>query len=237
MCGRVVMAGAGPGRWRVLDGLDIPTADFEALPPALTRARYNVAPTSLLAVAHQERESGAHRFETAEWGFVPPWARAGATGKATPMINARAETVAEKPAFRSAFASRRAVVPVTGFYEWQRTGGRSIPSYFAGADGEPLLLAGILGRPRPDAPADSALPTVAILTTRANATVAPIHDRMPVILPAERLRAWLDPGISEADLEALLAPAPDDRLTRHVVSTRVNDARQDDPSLIEPVDL
>jgi putative SOS response-associated peptidase YedK len=154
----------------------------------------------------------------------------------TRLINARSETLSRRPAYRSLISTRRALVPVSGFYEWRRlpvpgTPSRKQPFYFHRADGEPLVFAGLW-----DLWKDAeglVLRSCTIITTAANQTMTPVHNRMPAVLPLEVWDEWLRPGpLSVSRLGELLAPAPDDLLDFYPVSTAVNDARRDDPELI-----
>jgi putative SOS response-associated peptidase YedK len=176
----------------------------------------NVAPTQPAPIVRRDGE--AWNLGEARWGLMPPWAT-----KPGP-INARAETIATLPMFRSAFAKRRCIIPASGFYEWQKTGGKvKQPWYIYRADGEPLLLAGIY-EVRDDGE------TFAIITCAANEFLRPMHDRMPVVLEPESVAQWLG-----APDTALLRPAADGVLTAHTVGTRVNSPKNDDPGLVEPV--
>ena len=152
------------------------------------------------------------------------------------LINARSETAAEKPSFRSAYARRRCIVPVDGFYEWRAVPGRRTkqPVYIHAPGGAPLALAGLWESWHdPTAPEDApAVSTCAILTTDANTRLAPVHDRMPVILDEPSWGAWLDPATDAAVLAPLLVPAPDGLLTMHPVSTAVNNVRNKGVELI-----
>ena len=163
------------------------------------------------------------------WGLIPSWSR---DGKA-PLINARAETVADKPAFRSAFRKRRCLVPADGFYEWQALPGRKRPFLFRRPDGTPFALAGLWeawhgpdGRP---------LETCALLTTEANAVVRPVHDRMPVLVSPADFDRWLAPDAAPANLVPMLRPAPDDALAAVAVGPYVNSARHEGPGCVEPL--
>jgi putative SOS response-associated peptidase YedK len=165
------------------------------------------------------------------------------------MINARAETVAEKPAFKSLLKKHRLIVPMDGFYEWKAAGeGASLtkagkpaktPMFIHRTDGEPLAIAGLWATWRdkelgPDAPW---LHSCTLITTSANGTMSPVHDRMPVILPKSAWDAWLDPSNQDiGSLQELLVPASDDILTMHAVSTAVNNVRNKGSELIEPVE-
>ena len=199
---------------------------------------YNVAPTDPVTVVVQ-RDDG-RIVERQRWGLIPAWADSPSSGAR--MINARVETIASSPAFRTAFRRRRCIVPADGFYEWQRVGGRRLP-YFLHArapgsrrDGDGLLaMAGLWSVWRNPA-TGSWIPSCAVVTAPANADVAPIHDRMPVILAPEDWKAWLNPNETDAGfLSGLLAPAPDGTLAMYPVSSRVNSVRNNGPDLIVPV--
>jgi putative SOS response-associated peptidase YedK len=189
--------------------------------------RYNIAPTQAAPIVRIAE--GARSLVMARWGLIPFWAKDPRIG--VQAINARAETVATKPMFREAFRRRRCLVPADGFYEWQRLDARSKrPLLIRPADGQPIAFAGLWEVWRgPEGPVTS----YTIVTTTANATCAPIHDRMPVILAREDHAAWLDP--TRPDAERLLRPCPDAWLTVQAVSPRVGNVRNDDPELIEPV--
>jgi len=197
-----------------------------AAPPVLA-PRYNVAPgTRVLVVAN----GGRLRAESWLWGLVAPWAK-GATGEKG-VINARAESVAEKPMFRVAFRRQRCLVPASGYYEWQVVAGRKQPWYIRPADAPLFGLAGIYTLHRSE---EGDAGTVAILTTVANASTRDIHERMPVIVGPEDYSRWLDPGADTQALPALLGPYAPERVARHRVSLRVNAVRNDDEACIAPV--
>jgi putative SOS response-associated peptidase YedK len=179
---------------------------------------YNICPTQKAPIARRD-SAGVTRLELATWGLMPHWA-----DKPGP-VNARAESLAEKPMFRAALQKRRCIVPASGFYEWQAIEGKRTrqPWYIHRADDQPLLLAGLYEHRQ-----DSG-PTYTIITTPASDFIAPLHDRMPAILEPESVRRWLD----EPDT-ALLAPAAPGVLTAHKVGARVNSPRNDDAALIEP---
>lgn len=196
---------------------------------------WNVAPTQpVYAVAVSF--SGARRLRALRWGLVPSWAKGPGVGSR--LINARSETLARKPAFRSLVLSRRALVPVSGFYEWRRPqpgeqAGKQ-PFYFHRAAGGPLVLAGLwdLWRDAEGRP----LRTCTIITTGANATMAPVHHRMPVVVARDDWQEWLRPGpLRPGRLDRLLAPPPEDLLDAHPVATAVNKAGNDGPELVLPV--
>ena len=173
------------------------------------------------------------------WGLVPFWAKDPKIGSR--MINARAETVAEKPAFRRAFARRRCLLPADGYYEWQvQPGAAKQPVYISPADGSPLAFAGLYELWRDPAVAkqdpDSWLWTATIITTSAPDEIGVIHDRMPMIIDQERWGDWLDPALSDvADVRALLVPAAVSGLRTYPVSPQVNSVRNNGPQLIEPL--
>jgi putative SOS response-associated peptidase YedK len=196
------------------------------VPPLVER--FNVAPAqAVLAI----RESGAGR-EAAflKWGLVPRWAKDPALGNK--LINARSETVAEKPSFREAFRRRRCLVPADGFFEWSRRGEKKRPYYFHMRDGEPFAIAGLWERWEGEA---EPLETCTLLTTEANELLAPYHDRMPVILRPEDYDLWLDAGArSDEALGALLRPYPHRGMAAHEVSPLVNNPANDDPRCAEP---
>ena len=197
--------------------------------------RYNLAPQQSGLVVVERPEEG-RAIAAYRWGLVPSWARDARIGSR--LINARAETVATTAAFRSAFQKRRCLVPADAFYEWERVA-ESIrqPNLIRRADGEPMAFAGLWSPWRdPAEPESDWIRTFTIVTTTANATLAPIHDRMPVILAPSDWGAWLDPGTPDPGaLRDLLRPAPDDLLIRYPVTKRVNNARNDGPDLVVPL--
>jgi len=197
------------------------------------RRRFNVAPTDAVAAVTTDRE-GRPRGDVLRWGLVPFWADDPRIGSR--MINARAEGVTKKPAFRDAFASRRCLVLADGFYEWQRRdGGSKRPWWITRADGEPFAFAGLWATWRPRGRQDlDPLRSCTILTTTASDAVAPLHDRMPVILPSHAEAAWLDPATSPARLLELLAPLDPAATAMREVGTAVNDARHDAEDCLDP---
>lgn len=199
----------------------------EEVPPLAER--YNVAPTqAVLAV----REGGdAREAAFFKWGLVPRWAKDPAIGNR--LINARSETVTEKPSFREAFGRRRCLVPVDGFYEWSRRGDRKRPFYFHMRDGEPFAIAGLWERWEGEG---GPLETCTLLTTEANELLAPHHDRMPVILRPEDYEMWLDPDLrATGHLAALLQPYPHAEMSAYAVSALVNSPSNDSPRCVEPL--
>ena len=206
--------------------------------PLNLRPRYNVAPSQDVAVARATEEG--RTLAMLRWGLIPAWAKDAAISNK--LVNARSETAAEKPSFRSAFRHRRCLIPADGFYEWQRRGRTRQPWLFGLRDGAPMVFAGLWERwtvPETAAltgslaersPGD-AVETCTILTTAANETVAPVHGRMPVILPPDAWSAWL------AGEEVPLRSYPADAMTAHPVSTHVNRPANDDPRCVEPISL
>lgn len=217
MCGRIASAFSWGQLHRLLRLL--------SLPPEVA-ARYNVAPSDVMPIVRER--GGVRECVEAVWGLEAPWASGagGAGGAAMPRpTNARAETIAQKPMFRDAFTSRRCVVPVSGFYEWQaRAGGAKRPQYVTRADGQPMLLAGIWN--------DLTAVSFAVVTTAAPAGFAIIHDRAPLVLESDQVDRWLNAPRDEA--AKMLRPVPDGILMWHEVSTRVNSVKNQGPELIQP---
>jgi putative SOS response-associated peptidase YedK len=198
------------------------------------RRRFNVAPGDAVVTVTTSKE-GEPRGEILRWGLVPFWAKDPKIGYK--MINARAETVAEKPAFRDALKTRRCLVVADGFYEWQpRPGGppgrRKQPFHITRADGAPFAFAGLWASWHGDG--DEALRTCTIITTEANDVLRDVHDRMPVMLPdAAAEEAWLDHGTPQPLLAELLVPLAGDLTARRAVSQAVGDARHDEPDCLD----
>jgi putative SOS response-associated peptidase YedK len=198
-------------------------------PPAI-RPRYNIAPMQQVPIVRQSA-AGERELVQVRWGFVPRWARDPAIGAR--MINARAETLVSRPAFRNAFARHRCLVPVTGFYEWQATPSGKQPMHIGMPDRQPFGLAGL--HERWLSPEGEVLDTCTIITAESCSSLRHIHDRMPVIVPAAEYGRWLDP--STADVRDLVASWSGDPLRVYPVSTRVNAVRNDDAALCEPIEL
>jgi putative SOS response-associated peptidase YedK len=197
------------------------------------RPRYNVAPTQEAPIVRVLEPGGARRLELLRWGFVPYWAKEASIGNR--MINARAESAAEKPAYRFAFKKHRCLVVADGFYEWKKLAGGKQPYHIRRQDRGPVGIAGLWSRWQP-AEGEKPLETFTILTTDANPTVAALHDRMPVILDPKDFALWLDPAVQDAEkLQALLAPAPDALLETVPVDRRVNSPAYDAADCIEPL--
>ncbi|MBK1718674.1 SOS response-associated peptidase [Thiocystis violacea] len=223
MCGRFAQFRPGPE----LEAWFETTPEEHPLP-----SRYNIAPGSAIRAARLDGD-GRRLLSALRWGLIPSWARDRNLGYRT--INARAETVADKPTFRAAFRHRRCLIPADGFYEWQATDTGKQPYYIRRKDDQPLALAG-LWEEWTDRASGETIHSGTIIVTDANALMRPIHDRMPVILAPEDHAFWLDPGTaSRPALRALLRPCDPDALIAYPVSRRVNKATEDDPSLIEPL--
>ena len=193
--------------------------------------RYNVAPTQPVAAIWEESNRREAHF--ARWGLVPRWVK---DPREFPLlINARVETMVEKPAFRDALKHGRCIIPASGYYEWRTNPDKSKqPFYITLADGQPMALAGLYAVW--SGPEGEEVDTVATITVPANPQLAVIHDRMPAILRGDAIDQWLDVrGTAAKDAYQLALPLEDGALKFHPVSTRVNSARMDDPGLIEPV--
>ena len=233
MCGRYVSATPPDELAKYFGALAPPPA--HALSP-----NHNVAPTQTV-YAVRER-AGARSLDTLHWGLVPFWAKDPKIGNR--MINARAETVAHKNAFRVPFTRRRCIIPADGFYEWRRLEGskRKQPMFISRPDGEPFAFAGLWEQWRDENNLDAdgeplELHSCIIITCEANEAMAAVHDRMPVVLPPGAWDYWLDPASTDTEAAAgLLAPAPSSLIRMHPVSTEVNNARNNGAHLIEPAD-
>lgn len=199
---------------------------FQAsLPADELRPRYNAAPTQQLPVILND---GPPAIQLLQWGLVPFWAKDPAIGSR--MINARCETLTEKPAFRTAFKKRRCLVLADGFYEWQKTPDGKQPMRITLAAGEPFAMAGLWESW--NAPDGSPLRTFTIITGEPNELVAPIHNRMPAILLPEHEAIWLDNAAEPAIWQDILRPYPAERMTAYPVSRRVNFVGNDDAELV-----
>ena len=221
MCGRYSLATADAGTLR---------ARFPLGESVEVRQRFNVAPGDDVLAVTTSRE-GDPRGEVLRWGLVPHWATDATTG--FKMINARAETVAERPAYRDAFARRRCLLVADGFYEWEQREGRpKQPWWVTREDGAPFAFAGLWAIWH--GPDETVLRTCSIVTTHANAALRELHDRMPVILDRDGEEAWLDHATPLPALQELLIPLPDAAVARRAVGPAVNDARYDGPDCLAP---
>lgn len=229
MCGRVALFTPPVRLAKLLDAALAAGVEPEGHPS------WNVGPQRrLFAVTELNGERVLDRYR---WGLVPSWAKDPALGNR--LFNARGETVAEKPSFRSAFAKRPCAIPVDGFYEWDhRPGKNRQPNFFTRVDGAPLVLAGLYEHWHDPAVTDaSTLATCTIITTTPSEDVDEIHDRMPVVLELSDVETWLNVlDVSADERLALLQPAPTNTLQHHGVSSSVGSVKNDGPTLIEPLE-
>jgi putative SOS response-associated peptidase YedK len=194
-------------------------------------ARYNVAPTQPIPIVRLQ--SGQRQFALVRWGLIPAWVKDPKTF--TLVINARGESVLDKPAFRNAMKRRRCLIPADGFYEWKRTGDAKQPYFVRLRSGAPFAFAGLWEAWT--GPNGEEMETAAIVTTTANRTVADIHDRMPMMLTPDRFEAWLDcDRVDDRTAAGVICPLPDDAVEAHPVSDAVNRVANDNPDLITPVE-
>lgn len=223
MCGRYTST-TPPADLAAYFGVD------EVVAPDLG-ARYNVAPTEeVYGVARSS--SGPTRLGTFRWGFVPFWAKVASVGSR--MINARAETLVDKPAFRRAFERYRCIIPADGFYEWEPKDQGHTPHWVYRADGFPMAFAGVWASWK-DPDTDEWVKTCSILTRASAGGIRPLHDRMPVVLVPEVWDAWLDRDLTDAnEAERLLQPIDPDLIHEHPVSSEVNSVRNNHVRLTEP---
>jgi putative SOS response-associated peptidase YedK len=203
---------------------------FGVSPPSLLPQRYNIAPSQRV-LAIRQRANGKRELVPLSWGLVPFWADDPTIGNR--LINARAETAATKPAFRRGFASRRCLIVADGFYEWQAEGRHKQPWYIQLASGQPFGFAGLWERWEKGG---TPIQSCTVLTCPANSLMQPIHNRMPVILPAEHEAAWLDSNAHDtAQLSQLLKPLPAAAMTAYRVGSLVNSPRLDTAGCIQPL--
>ena len=192
---------------------------------------YNAAPTQRLPVIRVL--DGERSLDLMRWGLIPSSAKDARTG--ANLINARRETVAIRPAFRAAFLRRRCLVPMTGYYEWQKTSVGRVPHFIHLLNAEQFAVAGLYEY-QPGQDGKDPVLSFTVITTDPNEAIGKIHDRMPVILPEQAHAEWLDPGNANAEaLQKLLKPFPAEEMRTYPVSTRVNSAKNEGPELIEPL--
>jgi len=199
------------------------------IPPPLA-SRYNIAPSQLVACVRTNSETTEREWVELQWGLVPSWAKEISIG--LKLINARGETVAEKPSFRKAFTHRRCLVLADGFYEWKREGTKKQPYYIRMKDHRPFAFAGLWERwEKKDPPIESC----SLITIGPNTVMEPIHHRMPVILATTRYSEWLDVSLHETErLNRLLRPFPPEEMEAYPVSLMVNNPRNDYPECVLP---
>ena len=216
MCGRYIFTSAPEAMRQLFRYLEQPN-----FPP-----RFNVAPTQPIAIVRLVE--GQRHFVLVRWGFLPSWVKDPKIFAL--VINARGESVIDKPAFRAAMKRRRCLIPADGFYEWQKAGDRKRPFFIHAKSGAPLAFAGLWETWT--GPNGEELETAAIVTTRANRTLDAIHERMPVIVPPEAFDLWLDcTNVDGTTATVLIRPAPDDLLEAYEISTAVNRTANDGPKL------
>ena len=222
MCGRFAQRSNPKSLAREFKVAEVPNVE----------ARYNIAPTQdILGVVESADEREMKFFK---WGLIPSWAKDAAMGAR--LINARSETVEEKPAFREAFKKRRCIIPADGFYEWQRTGGRKQPFFFHLRDDRPFGFAGLWDKWKSQE--GKVIESCTILTTGSNEVLMPIHDRMPVILNPEDYDLWLDEDVRKSDLrQELLRPFPASEMNAYPVSTLVNNTRSQGAELVQQIEV
>jgi putative SOS response-associated peptidase YedK len=224
MCGRYTLTNPKPEAVQN-------TFELAKLPEEMP-ARYNIAPSQPIAVVAENGE-GERLLEIMKWGLIPSWSKDPKISNK--LINARAEGINEKPSFRSAFKSRRCLIVADGFYEWRKNDdGTKTPMHIRMEDGEPFGFAGLYEHWK-EPESGEWLTTCTIITTTPNDLMAPIHNRMPVIMPHESYSLWLDRDIQEAgELLPLLKPFDPDKMTAYAVSTRVNNVANESSELITP---
>jgi putative SOS response-associated peptidase YedK len=202
--------------------------EFKVAEAPAVEPRYNIAPTQEVLAVNETGDGREMRFF--RWGLVPSWAKD--TSMGARLINARCETVAEKPAFRQAFKQRRCIIPADGFYEWQRTAGRKQPFFFRMRDERPFSFAGLWERWEGEG--GEVINSCAILTTEANEVLRPVHDRMPVILHPDDYELWLGADARELELvKEVLRPYPAEEMIGYPVSSSVNSPRNQGVELVE----
>jgi putative SOS response-associated peptidase YedK len=202
--------------------------DVRITPRFTPSVRYNIAPTQRVAAV---LDAAPGEFSEVCWGLIPFWEKDAKIGAS--LINARAETVATKPAFRDAFKKRRCLIPADGFYEWQKVGGGKQPYNIGLKTGEPFAFAGSWERWKNSEGEE--VQTCSIITTTPNELTERIHDRMPVILPMDRRKAWLDSGTSKEYLQSFLVPYPAEEMAAYPISPRVGSPKFDDADIIKPL--
>jgi putative SOS response-associated peptidase YedK len=219
------------GRYRLTHSHEELSEYFDAKGEVEVAPRYNIAPSQpVIAI----REHGGRRISTLRWGLIPSWAKDASIGFKT--INARAESVTTTPSFREAFSSQRCLIPADGFYEWKKSGNAKQPYCFELADGKLFAFAGLWDRWTD--PRGETIESCTILTTRPNALLADVHDRMPVILRPDDYGLWLNPKNRDSQAAiGTLRPYDAGQMHRYPVSTRVNNAKNDDAECAKPVEM
>ncbi len=221
MCGRFTLTASGAELRALFEIENVPNLE----------PRYNIAPTQPVAVVRLDREGRQREFTLMRWGLIPSWAKD--VGIGNRLINARAETLLDKPAFRTAFRRRRCLIPADGFYEWQKAGRTKQPYWVGLRDRRPFAFAGLWEHW--EGADGSALDSCTIITTAANAAVQALHDRMPVILDRRDFEAWLDLQAPLDRVLHLLRPYPAEAMLIYPVSSLVNAPGNDRPECIVPL--
>lgn len=226
------------GRYSIGTTPDVLAAVFKlatAPPPSLFEPRYNIAPTQLAPVIRMD-EDGCISMDLLKWGLIPSWADDPAIGNR--MINARAETAAEKPAFRKAFAKRRCLIPADAFYEWKKVGTKKHPYAIRMRDGQPFAIAGLweTWRPKSADRNDAEIESFTILTIEPNELVKDLHNRMPAILDPADYARWLDPLCNDVPtLMRVLRPPPSEQMVAYPVNPRMNRPEHEGPDCLTPM--
>ncbi|KYC42185.1 hypothetical protein WA1_19565 [Scytonema hofmannii PCC 7110] len=221
MCGRFTLSQSATA---LAESFHVEISDLEA--------KYNIAPTQMVSAVLYNQTSDRRELQQLQWGLIPSWAKDPRMG--AKLINARAETVAEKPAFRSAFKRRRCLIVADGFYEWQQSEGKKQPFYFRLQNGEAFGFASLWEEWR--SPEEKTVSSCTILTTRANELLEPVHDRMPVILHQKDYDLWLAPQVQTPEMvQQLLQPYPSEAMAAYPVSTAVNNPKHNSPDCIKPL--
>jgi putative SOS response-associated peptidase YedK len=227
MCGRIIQS-SGPLRYAFVDGMNVRDTRVYNYPP-----RWNAAPSQELLVIRRNHRTGEVSLGPLRWGLIPQWCKDPSGGRKP--INAKCETVRNLPTFRDAYRARRCIVPVDGFFEWKAIKGQKTKQPYAIAmkDGAPFGIGGIWENWK-DLATGGWIRTFAVITADANALVAEIHDRMPLIIATKDYVRWLD---VEPDPHDLMRPFPADMMRMWPISARVNKPENDDPSIIEPLEV
>ena len=224
MCGRYAFFSPSEAIAQLMDIEDAPEIE----------PRYNIAPSQYVPVVRLSRE-GQRRLGMLHWGLIPYWAKDKSIGYK--MINARSETLTQKPAFREAFKRRRCLIPADGFYEWRTLAGKKVPFFVTMKNGQPFAMAGLWERWRESEDAEP-LDSCTIITTQPNELVSELHDRMPAIVPPEHFGAWLDREVRDTEaLGELIETYRSDAMRVAAASTLVNNPANEGPELLEQSDL
>lgn len=220
------------GRFTLITPGEVIAEQFDLAETPQIAPRYNIAPTQPVAAVRFNRDKGSRELVHFYWGLIPSWSKEPDIGSR--MINARSETAAEKPSFRTAFKYRRCLIPADGFYEWQKVNGGKQPVRIQMKDERPFAIAGLWEHWQ--SPDGSEIESCTLLTTTPNNLLKSVHNRMPVILAPEDYELWLDPGAQHpGEVQPLLRPFPAEEMSFYQVSTHVNNPRNEDPECILPL--